>query len=305
MNTKKIPSAKSNEPFHMRHRNFLVGLFVFVPIIIIPVLLVYSLSKSELGEKWIRHITVTYDKKTGLSKSSSIMFQGYEVARMEDVSLNEVGHIVVTFRIKQRYKNLIRKDSKAMLSQKSMFVGDPEIELTKGSDSAGELKDGDTLQPGYPPDISGTISQLTDVVVNLQSITKGIAEGKGTVGQLLANDTLFRQLLRDTKNLDRTLAGVDGMIRNLDKTVVSFSEMGKSTTTLVDSLSLMMKQVGGLMANVNTLVSGVQQLPADVQKTMTGVQRDLAETETILKALQKHWLIRKQVKQVKEESGSR
>jgi len=300
MNTKKS-QVRSNEPFHMRHRNFFVGIFLFVPLILLPILLVGTLSKMEWVEKWCKDITVVYDNKTGLSKSSSVVFQGVSIGRIEDVSLNDRGHIVVKFKIKQRYTALIKKDSKARLAQKSMFVGDPMIELTKGSDYAPPLMNGDTLMPEYPADLSGTIAQLTDVVSNLQVIIKGIAEGKGSVGQLLTNDTLFRQILRDTRHLDATLAQADKMLKDLDKTVLSFDAVGKSGASLVDSLGGTLARVNGLVGNLDSLLVNVQKLPEGVARTMDGVQRDLGETETLLKAVQKHWLIRKQVKQVREE----
>jgi phospholipid/cholesterol/gamma-HCH transport system substrate-binding protein len=307
MTEEKI-SARTGESFHIRHRNFFVGLFLLIPLVIIPLVFMFALAKSEIFEKWM-YLYVMFDAGTGLKNGNEVTIRGIRVGNVEKVFLDKNGFVNVQFKIKQSYAPLVKKDSKALLKQTNLVMGDWQIELTAGSPGAESVRNFDMLQPDLPLNMGEIVNQALAMFNQIQDILRTVQEGKGSVGRILMNDTLallLEQTVRDARRLvggaNRTLGGLDQTMGTLDTTLQSYAVVGGNVGGLLDSLAGVVAGVNGLMGQVAPILKGFQTLPAEVNKTMQGLQRDLRETETLIKAVQRHPLIRKEVKQVVEDS---
>ena len=54
MKNQSETAYKTREQFHRKHRNFFVGLFIVVPLVVLPVFLIYTLIKtSYLGKNMV------------------------------------------------------------------------------------------------------------------------------------------------------------------------------------------------------------------------------------------------------------
>ena len=124
--------VKSSEQFHRKHRNFFVGLFILIPLVLLPAFLLYTLIKMSYLEK-TSYLFVKYDNAAGLGKNAAVTVLGIKVGYVESVRLNGAGYIDVTMKVKRDCMRLVKKDGLARLQQKNVAIGDWEIELTGGS----------------------------------------------------------------------------------------------------------------------------------------------------------------------------
>ncbi|MBD3346543.1 MAG: hypothetical protein GF401_15925, partial [Chitinivibrionales bacterium] len=83
---------KSSEPFHIRYRNLFVGIFLIIPIIAIPILLFYTMSKLSFMEKWTE-LHVKYASTTGLNTSNDITINGIKVGHVKTMTLDDSGYV--------------------------------------------------------------------------------------------------------------------------------------------------------------------------------------------------------------------
>jgi phospholipid/cholesterol/gamma-HCH transport system substrate-binding protein len=289
MNQTAINQKKSSEPFHLRHRNLFVGIFILVPILVVPVFLIYSLSKTEIFEKWC-YLSTRCDSNYGLNKGSGVLLSGTIIGYVESVTLNKEGSVDVAFKIKQKFTSLVKEDSRAMLKQKSPIVGDWSIELSIGSKTSPPIKSG-TFMPSEVSQmhLDETITQVTHTLTTVNTILHDIESGKGSVGKLIEEDTLLRQIQALVGSVQKVVVSADKAVTQANQLIAQAS---LGATSLLDSL----RTVTG---NVNTLLKGIQSILADVQKISVQspqlyqqVVNDLGKAETTLNGLQNNPLIK-------------
>jgi ABC-type transporter Mla subunit MlaD len=310
MDTATRVQRTRKDPFHYRHRNLFVGLFLFIAMTIIPVLLVYTMVKKDFLEKWI-YLSVRYDNVYGLQKGAAVNFLGVEIGSVDDISLSVDGYVDVSIKIRRRYFGLIEKGCIAGLSQKNFVVGDWQINLMK-AEGVQALRPGDRIPSQPPIPLDHAIEQLTRMVSVMDTLFMQIRSGQGLLGSLVNDDTLMqvikayvRQIDGLFNDVDRTIARADRMINTLDRfgahgtvTVDSFLVFSRSATTLFDKIDT-------LVGSVDSVANGLQRLPPNVDILIDGLKTDVKEAEVLLRGIQNHWFFKRAVKKTREEMGEK
>lgn len=298
------------EPFHYRHRSFFVGLFVLIPLVLIPAVLLYTLIKADFMQS--KATLYANFGQGGLKRGDVVKIQGEKVGDVRRVTLNRQGRVDVELAVQERYLDLIRGDSRAVLQQKNFFVGDWEIDITIGSEIAGPVGEGDTLQGGLKFDVALTLRQVTDMVGAVDSVMKSISQGEGLLGRLLAEDTLADVAVGFAYKLDRLVDEVNGVLRNANGMIDRLALMGDRGVETLDTLKgfaqgadTLVGELRRVSANLDALVGDLGSVPDDFGEVMVLLKREVVEMEVLLKALQRHWLFRRSVRKVREEEETR
>ncbi|MGE5671761.1 MAG: MlaD family protein, partial [Fibrobacterota bacterium] len=123
-----MPKSKYvvNQSIVRKHRSFFVGLFVLIPIILIPSLIAFTLYRvinTELIDGWC-HLFAVYENTSGLTNGNPVTISGVTIGHVKAMKLEREKRILVHFKVRKQYTSLIRKDTKALLKQKNAFVGD-------------------------------------------------------------------------------------------------------------------------------------------------------------------------------------
>jgi ABC-type transporter Mla subunit MlaD len=291
MNKSMDIQRTAGEPFHRKHRNLFVGLFILIPIIILPIFLLYTFFKTDLLEKW-EYLFVKYETAGGLARNGAVTILEWKVGYIEQVSLNPSGHIDVKLKIKSQYMPYVRKDSKARLRQKNIAIGDWEIDLLPGSPDSPLASDGDTLKSEVQAPLAKTLDQVTKTVEILQKILQEISEGKGTVGRLIKEDTLLTIAHSAGRNANGLILRAYATLARVDTILVKVAEIGDKGKGIMDSVTVLASKIGKLVTDVNVLVNSIQTMSQDLPAVMVRVTRDIAEVELLLKSLQSNFIIK-------------
>jgi phospholipid/cholesterol/gamma-HCH transport system substrate-binding protein len=299
----------TTEPFVRRHRPFFVALFVLVPMIAMPALLIFTMIKSDIFQKWYE-VHVFYENSFGLKKGNPVSMSGITIGHVKDIDLIREKEVRVLLNINGRYQHLVRKDTRARLKQRG-FVGDWEVELIGGTPDFREIEDNDTLKFERTPvldDIielaAGIIDTGITLLGDIAAIVRGIEDGDGTIGQLLKNDTLFRHANRVaantvliTSDVQKVTADARNTLRNVDSMLISVTDVGKTSTALIDTV---MNTVTALVGTINKAVGemddilkNVKDVSGELPEFMDRLQHDLGEIEHILRSFQESWLFRR------------
>ncbi|MBD3420994.1 MAG: MCE family protein [Chitinivibrionales bacterium] len=293
---------KSSEAFHIRYRNFLVGLFLAVPAAVLISVMFYEVATKLFEKSFDLH--VCYAQSIPLKKNSEVLIRGIPVGHIKELTLDRSGTIQVAFDVKEKYRNLVRIDSKARLKQKSFLVGDWTIELTIGSTAKPIVRDNDTLQVEVTTPVENMLAKVEFLLGAVQQTVDTLNAGRGTLGRLLKDDSLYAMVLDLGDDVDEVAIGMETTLRNFDQALHSFETLGQGGKKMIDSAVILVDQFNGLMENVDSLVTNTHALPKNLEAVMAGLTRDIEQTEILLKALQRHWLLRRSVKKVKEEENS-
>jgi len=312
------PAAPA-EPFVRRHRPFFVTLFVLIPTLTLPVLLIYTMLKSDKLQTW-HTLHVVYENSQGLKRGNPVSMSGIAIGHVRHVDLVREGEVQVSFVVNSRYKHLVRKDTRARLKQRG-FVGDWEIELAGGTSRFDETAENDTLRSERMPTIDDMIelatsiidTSITPLLTATLSILQGIEAGEGTVGQLLKNDTLFGQVNRivadaaritsDVRRVSATapamvndvrgiIGGVEGTLGRADTLLLTVTDAAKTGTVLMDTLMTLMGTVNDIVVDVGQILNSVKTMSGDMPEMMDRLQGDLNDIMEMLRSLQEGRLFR-------------
>lgn len=291
MNTTSDDMRLTDEPFHRKYRNLFVGLFIAVPLMVLPVFLIYTFFSSDLFAKW-DYLYVKYETAGGVAPNGAVTILGMNVGRIEDVSLNPGGFVDVKLKIKREYMPYVRRDSRARLQQKNVAIGDWEIDITRGTVGSLPAQSGDTLASEVQAPIAKTLDQVTKTVETLQKILQNILDGKGTVGRLIKEDTLINAANSIARNANGLVLRAYGTLGRVDTILVKVAAIGEKGKGIADSVAGLASKVGRLITDVNSLVGSIQTSAKDIPSLMNRVQTDLSEVELILKGLQANFLVK-------------
>jgi len=291
MNKSMDIQRTTGEAFHRKHRNLFVGLFILIPMIVLPIFVLYSSFKSDVFEK-SDYLYVKYGNTGGLARNSSVTILGVKVGYIETVGLNDGGYIDVKMKIKHRYMRLIKKDSRARMQQKNVAIGDWEIELTEGAKGSSPAASGDTLAAAVLAPLAKTLDEVTKTVETVQQILQNILDGKGTVGKLFKEDSLLILAKTIERSANGLILRAYATVSRVDTVLVKVASIGDKGKNVADSLVAISGKVSRLISDVNLLVNSVQTTSQDLPGVMNRVQGDISEVELMLKALQNNFLIK-------------
>ncbi|MBN2189121.1 MAG: MCE family protein [Chitinispirillaceae bacterium] len=281
-----------SDSFVRRHRTFFAGLFVLLPLILIPGLLIYTLAKAEVFQGWCR-LHVFYDRSYGLARGSQVAISGMSIGHVNRIGLVREGCVDVILKVNRRYRPFIKKDTRALLQQKNLVVGDWEIQLTGGTQGAPEVNDNDTLIAGYSLRADMLMEQVTGMVVQIDSIVRKIASGKGTLGRLLSEDSVISQTSAILQNVSGITEQSSNVMKQVDSMFKTVNAVGASSVTLVDSLKTVMSGVQKALADAQAVMANAKGASEHLGPMVNQIQVNLDQAEIMMRGLQKNWLIRK------------
>lgn len=198
-----------------------LGIFFFIALVILGV--VFELLN---GIPFLqRHYTLkTYFSAIGeLKPGNPVKLAGLEVGKVSAVKLGN-NNIAVEIEIERGTP--VKKDSVATIKLTSL-LGISYVNVSFGSPESPLAKEGDVLKSEEQADINRILSKLestisafdfaigenkdkiNNILGSLDTILGNAAEGKGTIGKLLNDDTLYTQAAEAATNLNEILKRIN------------------------------------------------------------------------------------------------
>jgi phospholipid/cholesterol/gamma-HCH transport system substrate-binding protein len=150
-------------------------------------------------------------------------------------------------------RDQVRGDSKVKLKSLGL-LGDKVLDISPGTPRYGVLQPGDTVPNvatiDYEQVIEKASAAVGDLVLlthDLRSITSGMANGEGTMGQLLTNRSLYDQLTTSLTAVNTLLARMqkpDGTLSRLMDDPTLYNNLA-SVTVQLDTVLRQMQSTDG------------------------------------------------------------
>jgi phospholipid/cholesterol/gamma-HCH transport system substrate-binding protein len=321
-------------------RAIIVGIFVFIglAIFIITVLTLGSQRKTFSNSITVKSF---FDNVNGLQKGNNIWFSGVKVGTIKSVKLQQNGKVEVDMSVEEQSVKYIPKNAKARLSTDGL-IGNKIIEIYGGDPTSPRIESGDVLGNDKllsTDDMMKTLSKNNDnlfaITTDFKLISSRIAEGKGSIGKLLTDETMADQLnattnilKRASENLEKLSANVSAytaklndkgtLANDLVTDTVIFSKLRATVTQLQNVADSSQNVIANLTTTGNILNNGLtnknspagmllndEQSANKIKLTLQNLQSASKKLDDDLEAVQHNFLLRgffkKKAKREKEE----
>ncbi len=250
-------------------RAIIVGIFIVIGLAIFIWTILTLGSQKNTFERSIA-IKTFFQNVNGLQKGNNIWFSGVKVGTIENVTLIGTGKVEVDMNINERSVPYIHKNAKAKLSTDGL-IGNKIIEIYGGNSKAPQISDGDVLNNDEllsTDEMMATLSKNNDnllaITDNLKIISTQMAEGKGSVGKLLKDETFADELTTTVMILKNASANLQQLSANVNHYTARLNDSGTLANDLVSDTMIFSKlrytvgQLQQMADKSNEVISSLQ-----------------------------------------------
>ncbi|MGD1104005.1 MAG: MlaD family protein [Terriglobia bacterium] len=264
-----------------------VGVMVIVSLALFAIA-VFFIS-GQVGF-FTRHYTLkAYLPSAGdLREGAQVRLAGISVGNVAKIRISPYPDrqraVELDLKIARTYQNEIRADSVASVETVGL-LGDSYVDITRGTAGQEVIADGGAVKTAEKADIAAVVQNTNEVIMNLNAlsaklddITTQIQAGKGSMGKLLYDQTLYNKM-------DATVSGAQSLVERAQRgegtlgKLMSDETLYNRTVATLDRLNNVIDDVqhgegslakfisdpsaynnlNRLMANGNTLIAGINQ----------------------------------------------
>lgn len=196
----------------------------------------------------------------GLRPGGSVTLAGQLVGTVKEIEFLPVDfdttrNLRIVARIDRSLRDQIRRDSEARLRTMGL-LGDKVLDISPGTPRYAVLEPGDTLRAAVSLDYDAVIekaaSAVDDMVAlthDLRGITSGLAQGKGTMGQLLTNRAMYDELtgaMARANSLFASLQNPNGTFGRMLNDPTLYARLTNTVSSLDSTLRLVQSSEGSM-----------------------------------------------------------
>jgi phospholipid/cholesterol/gamma-HCH transport system substrate-binding protein len=200
-----------------------IGLFTFLGLAVLLVgIFLIGNQKSLFNSTF--HVYGRFKNVSGLQVGNNVRFAGINVGVVQSINIVTDSSVRVDLTLNKSVKKFIKKDAKLSIGSDGL-MGDKLVVIAPGGIvSHEEIEDGERLSSINPVDVDKIINKLTRVADNAEALTTSlngivgkINNGKGSIGRLLNDDKMAR-------DLEGTVQQARSTIKNVHRTTNTLNE---------------------------------------------------------------------------------
>ncbi len=272
-------------------RSVILGIFIFLGVAILILTILTLGSQKKAFEKSIT-VKAFFANVNGLQKGNNIWFSGVKVGTIKKVTLRGNGRVEVDMSIEQQSVQYIPKDAKAKLSSDGL-IGSKIIEIYGGTAGTPKIESGDVLNNDKllnTDEMMNTLSKNNDnlfsITNDLKVISAQIASGKGSVGKLLNDETLYDQLSATTLVLKKAAQNLNGLSANVTAYTSHLNDKGTLANDLVTDtiifsrLRQTISQLQQVASTSDSVMNNLKTTSVSLNKGVDNLNSSLSDTKT-------------------------
>lgn len=310
-----------------------LGIFVVLATTILIVALYFIGNRQHLFQKSMI-LKAQFYNVNGLQIGNNVRFSGIDVGTVSKFNMTTDSTILVDMRIREESTKFIRKNAVASIGSDGL-VGNMIINITPRKGKAITVVSGDTLETYSKigaDDMLSTLSVTNEnaslLTADLLEITSQILEGSGTLGMLLndpqlAKDlgvsisqikqasTLTVQSLQEIKTFTKSLQ-TEGSVyhtlfsdtisgNNVQKVITDIERSSKNLIATTDQLKSYLASIENSKGTLNYIMND-SLLPKEIQATVSEIKESSEKLNENMEALKHNFLFRGYFKKQEREA---
>jgi phospholipid/cholesterol/gamma-HCH transport system substrate-binding protein len=233
----------------------LVGLFMFTVLIALGVFTIVLSQDNFFKESYVYEFV--FPEVGGLRRGDNVFLRGMNVGRVKQTQLEEENVRVFA---KLDDPLTLRRGYKIEIVQSSM-LGGKFLQIYEGDRGAPKISENVTILGSAPIDV---MQEMGEAVSGLQKMIDAVGKGEGTLGMLLKDDTMYRNMLEISMELKQISDRIERGEGTLGKLLVTddgklfedAQEAMKNLREVSDALTNGKGVFGQLLAEENAQLVG-------------------------------------------------
>ena len=332
-----------------RKAETIAGVFALASIILLLVIVIFLGRHEAIFEKHYQIIGF-FNSVGGLQPGAEVRLAGITVGYVADIEFGPQKRVKVKMSVKQNEQKRIRKDSIAIIETMGL-MGDRYVEITVGSENEPMIPNGgivhskerfgltelaEIAEPAAK-DLEKIIHNLlvvTDKVVarskemgaivdNVNDISTGLRQGKGTIGALLKDDAVYRKVsnILDTTRIimekfetvssraEKASVGLPALVKearsslkNFDKFSANADKAASDSLEIIHSGQAAVKDIRIAASNFKQLSETIKNLGPRLGLLLESAQSAVTEARELFRAAEHSWLLGGKAEQEHKEN---
>jgi phospholipid/cholesterol/gamma-HCH transport system substrate-binding protein len=308
-----------------------LGLFVIIGLMIF-ILAVYFIGDKQKMFGKTNHLEAVFNNVNGLQLGNNVRYSGISVGTVRGIEMINDTTIRVDMIIDKTIFTHIKKNAIATIGSDGL-VGNMIINIIPGIGEEASVQPGDEIRSRNrvsTDDIFNTLSKTNKnaatLTANLLKITDKMMDGKGTMGSLIT-DTLMARDLKETmrylkltgKGASETVLKLNQLIESLDSKdnvigVIKDSAVAHKIKNMVTNLDQSSVGIDKAITNLNATIKNIKdgkgainylsndpKLVRNIDSTMTNINQASFRLNENLEALKHNFLFRGYFRKLEEE----
>jgi phospholipid/cholesterol/gamma-HCH transport system substrate-binding protein len=227
---------------------FRIGLFVVIGFAVL-LIFIFAIGSQEKMFHRKTEIFAKFKTVSGLKSGAQVQMAGIAIGSVTDIELPKTptDSVRVTMKIVDRAMHLVRRNSTAVISTEGL-IGDKIIMIENGAGPSAAVAEGNFIAGESPTDYSKYVDTLESAINNVNRLTSeatlllaGLRNGEGSIGKLLTDDALYRDIHKLSVESQATMIAARGQVERVGAQV---ERVGV--------------RVEGLASDVDNILSGVK-----------------------------------------------
>lgn len=203
-----------------------IGLFTTLGILVLVFAIFFIGNQKSLFSSTFK-VSGLFKNVSGLQVGNNVRFAGINIGVVNDIQIVNDSSVKVVLLINSNVKKFIKKDAKMSIGSDGL-MGDKLVVVTPGPGAADadEVADGGQIGSVNPIDVDKIIAKLTGIadnagtlIDNLSQIVAKINSGKGSIGRLINNDKMAKDLDATVQSAKSTMESVHKATTSINQTV--------------------------------------------------------------------------------------
>ena len=270
---------------------------IFVALVVIAAVLILETVGGERFQRGY-HLNALFSNVQDLKPGNPVKMAGVEIGRVQDITITN-DRVLVTMKL--RAKAQVRTDSTASIKFTGL-MGQNVVSIDFGSPSAPLATEGAYLPTSETPDLSQMMAKidnvatgvenltksftgfqidkllgpftdfmkanqapLTATIANMRAISSQVAEGKGTVGKLIYDESLYNSAMDAVAKLKDTSSKIELTVADAHK-VVDQVNAGQGTLGKLLKDDTLYRETTASMSNMKEILQKINRGQGSVGK---------------------------------------
>ncbi|OBX25867.1 phospholipid/cholesterol/gamma-HCH transport system substrate-binding protein [Gelidibacter algens] len=254
-----------------------VGIFVVVGTVLLIAALYFIGSRQQMFSKNIDLYGV-FENANGLQLGNNVRYSGVNVGTVSMIEMVEEGKIIVAMSVEEKTAFFIKKDAVASIGSDGL-VGSMVVNILPGKDiKAGWVVSGDTIKIHSKVSTDEMLSTLNKtnenaalLTADLLKITNQIVAGKGTLGALVSDSLIAKDIRQSAAELKRMTSGATHAISQIN-TIISKINYDESAAALLLSDTVSKNQIQKVFGNLEKSSANIKEVTKTLDDYINEIQ---------------------------------
>jgi phospholipid/cholesterol/gamma-HCH transport system substrate-binding protein len=261
-----------------------VGIFVLIgiAIFIVAVLALGGQRKTFANTFLVK--AIFYDVN-GLQNGSNIWFEGVKIGTVHKIEFTKDARVEVQMNVEEKSKEYIHSNAFAKIGTEGL-IGNKIVVIYGGGPPAPALKEGDVLgvEKAVSMDemmntLQSNNKNLQDITSNFRIITKRLADGEGTIGKLLKDESIANDLQSTLAILKRSAENARQMMNNVNNYTALLQKKGSLANELVTD-TVVFNRLRNTTIKLDELSSSANRMVENLNSATSSINKSLNDPNT-------------------------